>query len=150
MCWKNVHYVFLINKMQFSNKNLLMHFVYLKTTAKYLYTFTKILPTFLNKNICWALGNIWFATHNREDLSPIQLQEKVQFQKVQIQKVLTQLRGPPTSGGCAMGYSPVHVKIPWLRKKKKKKLDRSTRWRLTANRERTYDWPLGMYDHCTD
>jgi hypothetical protein len=32
-----------------------------------------------------------------------------------------------------------------LRKKKNKKWDRST-----ANGERINDWPLGMYDNCTD
>jgi hypothetical protein len=37
-----------------------------------------------------------------------------------------------------------------ITKKKKKKWDKSTQYRSTANGERTYDWPVGMYDHCTD
>jgi hypothetical protein len=45
--------------------------------------------------------------------------------------------------------------VPWanspstektlITKEKEEKMDRST-----ANGERTHDWPLGIYDHCTD
>jgi hypothetical protein len=48
------------------------------------------------------------------------------------------------------GLIPRPRKKHLLRKKKKKKWDRSTRWRPTANGERNYDWPLGINDHCTD
>jgi hypothetical protein len=55
-----------------------------------------------------------------------------------------------SSRGLCNGLIPRPRKKHLLRKKNNKKWDRSTRWRPTVIGEKTYDWPLGMYDLCTD